>query len=392
MPCTPDTSCATIPTDQSYTATPNLQAPSPTIHYASMGWVGYIFLRSNKLGANNILRVTSANVNLKQEISRPDVLDGRIDKTVYQPGPKMVDGSISMPVVIDVQDPDSFNGCPNISDLTNNSVAGSVLNNLWCWTTARGNHGRQLYDDVNFDIRYANSTAYIFDNTICNTLALSVTQGDMVKLDLNVIGRGRQRPTDPTKEPIISDFLSPARVLTWNDVTVNGVQGCGSSNTDLFFSNSIRSWSLNINNNAERFFSLNGSLYPIDVVFGKREITGSMTLLGVQERLRKLADTNQDRFTEKNELRFSFHVGESTEVNTPNGIAFTSRDWKAGMAVPPGNPIFYRKLTAVVFQIESVELRNSVLESSVEYFGMANDQTNYEAISASSSCSFPSWS
>lgn len=390
MPCTPDNICTDISGDQDYTAAPNLQAPNSTQHYANMGWVGYMFLRSAKLQADNILRVTSADVNLKQEITTPDVLDGRIDKTTYQMGPRLVDGSFSMPLVADVQNPDDFGGCVNPTDL---NVAGSVLNNLWCWTTARGSHGRLLYDDVRLDVRYANHAAFTYDFCVVNTLSLSVAQSEAVNLDINIIGRSRSRQADPTREPAISTFLSPARVLTWNDVTVNGVGGCGAfENSDLFFSNQVREWTMEINNNADRFFTLNGSLYPIDVNVGKREITGSLTLLGLQDRLRLLAESNDDRFTEKNEIRFAFYIGENTDFVSPAGISFASRDWKAGQTNPTGNPIFYRKLVGAVFQIETMGLRNTVFETEVNYLALASDQAAYEAIDPSSSCeSFPAW-
>lgn len=390
MPCTPDNICTSVSGEQDYTATPNLQAPSSTQHYANMGWVGYVFLRSAKLQADNILRVTSADVNLSQEITMPDVIDGRIDRSVYQAGPKIVEGTLSMPVVADVQNPDSFGGCVNSTDL---NVAGSILNNLWCWTTARGSHGRLLYDDVRLDIRYANHAAFNFDFCVVNTFGMSVAQSDAVNLDINVIGRSRARQSDPTREPPISTFLSPARVLTWNDVTVNGVGGCGVfENMDLFFSNQVREWNLEINNNAERYFALNGSLFPIDVNVGKREITGSFTLMGLQDRLRLLAESNDDRFTEKNELRFSFYIGENTDYVSPAGISFASRDWVAGQALPSGNPIFYRKLTGVVFQIETMSMTNDLFETEINYLALGNDQTAYEAIDPSTSCfAFPAW-
>lgn len=389
MPCTPDSICNNVSADQDYTATPNLQAPSSTQHYANMGWVGYAFLRSSKLKADNILRVTSADVNLSQEITMPGVIDGRIDRTVYQPGPRIVQGTLSMPIVADVQNPDDFNGCVNTTDLT---VAGSVLNNVWCWATARGNHGRLLYDDARLDIRYANHAAYTFDSCVVNNLGISVAQSDAATMDISVIGRSRSRDPDPTREPPITSFLSPARTLTWNDVTVNGVGGCGIfDNMDLFFSNQVRNWNLEINNNAQQYYSLNGSLYPIDVNVGKREITGSLTLMGLQDRLRLLAESNDERFTEKNEIRFSFYIGETTDFVSPSGISFMSRDWKAGMTLPPGNPIFYKRLTGVVFQIEQIAMTNELLETTVNYLALANDQDNYEAISPSNSCAFPVW-
>lgn len=396
MPCTPDPNCEGLlqNADQFYTVSSNI-TPTDSIHYANMGWVGFVFMRSSKLRANNILRVTSADLNLSQEITMPDVVDGRIDKTVYQMGPKVVEGTLSMPIVADVTDPDLFGGCPTRQDLTSSSsVAGGVLQNVWCWATARGNHGRLLFDDMNLDVRYANHAAFTFDSCVVNTLSMSVAQSDAVNVDINVLGRQRVKYDQPWLNPKISDFLAPARVLTWNDVTINAVRGCFGGNYDLFYSNQVREFSLELNNNAERFYSLNGSLFPIDVNVGKREITGSLQLLGLSERLRELAETNQNRFTEKNEIRFGFFIGDDTQPATivPGAApAFSSRDWKANMSTWPKTPIFGKRLTGVVFQIEEVSLTNDVFTTNVNYLALANDQENYEAVAPASSCSFPAW-
>jgi hypothetical protein len=64
----------------------------------------------------------------------------------------------------------------------------------------------------------------------------------------------------------ISDFLAPARVFTWNDISKTP-WGCdndaGLAANDLLFSSSqVREFSMEVNNNAERYYTLNGTLYP----------------------------------------------------------------------------------------------------------------------------------
>lgn len=408
MPCTAGAiaGCEGLTsTDQTDTAAPN-SAPDLAGHFANMGWVGFVIMRSNKLAASNILRVTSADINLSQEITLPDVIDGRIDKTVYQLGPKIVEGSLSLPIVADVEDPDLFSiggegGCPTPADLTDPSgVAGGVLANLWCWATARGNHGRLLFDDMQLDVRYANHSAFTFDSAVVNSLGFTVTQQEAVSFDVNVIARSRIRPNNPLAEPEITEFLSPARVLTWNDFTVNGVRGCyGGEGQDLFYSNQVQEFTMEINNNADRYFSMQGSLFPMDINVGKREVTGSVTLMGLQNRLRELAESNQDRFTEKNEIRFGFFIGNDTAPTTVvPGVrpSFESRDWRAGLPSWPVDPIFGRRLTGVVFQIEEMSLTNELYTTTVNWMALANDQFNYEAIADEdgkpTSCSYPAWS
>lgn len=413
MPCQPDPTCEGLlqSVDQTYTLLPNAD-PSQNAgywHYANMGWVGYAIMRSAKLQntAGTILRVTSADINLSQEITMPDVIDGRIDKTVYQMGPKIVEGTLAMPIVADVN-PNftSPPGCATKEDLQG-GTAGSILKSLWCWTVARGNHGRLLFDDVDLDIRYANHAAFTFGRAVVNTLSMSVAQGEPMNWEVSIIGRARSdnKALGGTNEPPISDFLSPARVLTWNDVTVSGIVGCGSAgfpaSSPLWYSNQITEFNLEINNNADRFYSLNGSLYPIDVNVGKREVTGSLTLMGLQDKLRKLATTNQDRFTEKNEIHFGVFIGD--DMANADGLSFKSRDYNPGTGTwgvggDARTPIFAKALTGVVFRIEEMSMTNELFTTTVNFLALANDQTNYEALISTdganefpTSCSFPAW-
>ena len=264
-------------------------------------------------------------------------------------------------------------------------MAGQLLNNIWCWATARGPQGRLLYHDASFDIRYANHAAFKFDHCVPNTLGMSIAQGDAVSFDINVIGRARNPFVDPQTEPEAADFLSPARTLTWNDVSITAIQGCGNEE-GLFYSNQVREFSFEINNNADRFYTLQGSLYPMDINVQKREIGGTVTLLGMADRLRILSESNQARFTEKNELRMAFYIGEETF----DGTIFTSRDWTSGDA--PAASIFSKKFLGVVFQIEEIALGNDVLESAITWHALATDDSgNYEALEPCSSESFPAW-
>lgn len=376
---------------------------NPEEYYAHMGWVGFANLITPPLTPvkGTILRVTSADINLSQEITTPDVIDGRIDRTVYQLGPKIVEGTLSMPVIADV-DPSGFTGgCVSSQDLKS-GTASSLLNTIWCWTTARSPHGRLQWSEAQLDIRYANHAAFSFTKCIVNSLSMTVTQSDIVSFDIDVIGGTRNRKTQPTEGSSagvnglpISDFLSPARVLTWNDVTISGVGGCGSGSDDaarLFGSAQVREFSFEINNNAERYYSLNGRLFPIDINVSKREITGSLTLLGLQDRLRERAEAQQDNFTRKDEIRLMFFVGDEAV----SGDLGKSRDWFALTDTPSGIesggiPFFFKKFTGVIFQIEEMSLTNDVYETTVNWLALGNDQEGYLAIVPGSSCDFPAW-
>ncbi len=393
MPCAvSDTICAS---DQVTNAgRPNLVEPDLTGTYANMGWVGFARFDSDKLETHTFLRVTGADIKLSQEIIKPEIIDGRIDPTVYQLGPKIVEGTLNLPLIADTDTPGNWTigSCPNAQDLR--TVAQGILHALWCWTTSRDSMGRLVYDDVRLGIRYANHAGFTYDRCVVNTYDMRITQGDIINVDVNVIGRGRSQSAnnpDPVyaQEPSMADFLSPARVLTWNDATLTGTGGCDLNNIVLFYSNQVREFNMSIANNADRFYTLCGSLFPVDINVGKREITGSITLLGLADRLRDLAERNQERFTEKNELKLAFYVGDD-QYNPVSG-SFDSRDWTTGDAPPNPDAIWYKRLMGVVFAIEEMSMTNEVYETTVNWHAMANDQVCYQAFVPSSSPNFPAW-
>ena len=374
--------CQNSWTNQNFTPTDG----GPYDHYAHMGFVGYVYLNFTGLSPM-MLRVTGCDLNLSQEISTPDVIDGSIDKTVYSLGPKIVEGSLNIPLIADVP-PDygallsPAGACPPDGDAA--LVARTMLSNIWDWAMTRDPYGRLCFES-DVDVRYANHASFKFRKCIVNTMTMSVTQGDAANVDLSVIGQSRDPENSMLTMPTKEKFMAPARQFMWNDVTINGVGGC-LRDTQLFFSNQVREFTMEVNNNADRFFTLNGTLFPVDVNVGKREITGSMTLLGFNHRLRETAESNQKYFTEKNEIRIAYYLGRDSDG--PAG----SRDWWSDTLTAP-NSVFSARLASVIFKIEEVSMTNDVLETTVNYLALASDKesANYEAVIPAPSCNFPAW-
>lgn len=402
-------------------------------HYANMGWVGFVkakFGRDIKWGSETLytrgqdvmLRVLTADLKLSQEIKAAEVIDGRIDRTAYWLGPKIVEGTLGFPLVAD----NGVGGCPPDGPV-GQAQAAALLNAIWQWGLTRDSFGRLCYADTDLIVRYANHAAFKYTRCLINELSLKVAKEDMITMDLGVIAQARfGYGDDPDLSgvnyneicPLNSDdgwtgnpdleipaFLAPARILTWNDFSVNGMhmEGTNCANqTPLFWSNQIREFNLTINNHAERYYSLNGTLAPVDINVGKREITGSMTLLGYNHALRRHAETNQDRFTSKDELRMAIYIGDDASGDVTTSSTGLPRDWYTGTYTQIGNaiqdqqgnshyPIFARKLVGVVFQIEEVALTNDVLETTVNYLSLGTDTSNYEAFSPPTSCGYPIW-
>jgi len=180
-------------------------------------------------------------------------------------------------------------------------------------------------------------------------------------------------------------------------MSVTAVGGCGDwAGRPLFLSNQVREYNFEINNNADRFFTLTGSLFPVDINVAKREITGSVTLMGLADELRRLAEDNSRWFTQKNEIRMALYVGGDTYQGE---MGFANRDWLGNTALPT-NPfasslVWYKRFSAVVFEIETMSMTNDVFETEVNWHALASDQTCFEAIdpptSSFSGAGFPNW-
>lgn len=386
--------CPEIPSNiQKYTAA-HKGFGNPNEIFANMGYVGYAVLRLNMGGVlrEQCLRVNSSSLNIRQEITTPEVIDGRIDRTVYQLGPKIVEGDLTLPLIADL-DPinvDPLCGCPQVADLTS-TTASSLVDTLWCWGLVRNSAGRMMYDDAKLDVRYANHAAFTYDRVMVNRLSMTISESNPINVTVGLIARSRNAQVNPPVEeaPLLAKMLAPARILTWNDASIDGFRGCASGSTNaggitglapLFFSNQVREFTLEANNSIERYYTLNGDLYPMDINARKREISGTIRLMGWNHDLSVLAEENQYRFTEKNRIRIAFYIGSSTY--DPISATFKSRS---------GSPIFDKFLTGVVFKIEELSLTNELFETTVNYMALGNDQTNYEAFDPPTSCSFPPW-
>ena len=145
---------------------------------AYMGFVGYVRLRTGNVVGNGvdsgsnynhqsmIVRATSAEMNVKQEITKPDVIDSRYDKTVYQLGPKEVDGNLAFPAVYDLQS------------------GSSIVEALYRYAVTRSPTGS--LSDFDVDIKYATSQSppneadFVYFGCVVNTWQFSVSQGEPV--------------------------------------------------------------------------------------------------------------------------------------------------------------------------------------------------------------------
>lgn len=289
------------------------------------------------------VRATSANIRASQEITYPDVVDGRIDRTLYQLGPRVVGGNVTFPLV--------HEGVANSGRSCGTAVnLGSLF---WSAAAKRDNYGR-LVEFFPAHVRYTDNTAFTYPNCIINTMQISVTQSDVVTFSCELIGGASADDNVRIPKEVSDDldYLAPARVVTWNDFVLR-IWGDTSSGL-VVNGEQIRSFNVSLNNNAERYYTLNNKLAPQDVAARKREISGQVVIMGRNEQLSDLAYTNQNRFTSTAGIAFGYTLG-------------------AG-----GNPYFATGLHGVIFEIEEIEITNDLVETTVAYTALADCDANYE--------------
>lgn len=322
--------------------------PIPT---AQMGFVGSVRFSGGSIGQEIFVRAKSCDIRAKQEIMYPDVVDGRIDNTLYQLGPRTVDGNCEFPLVHEgIQ-----NGTQKDCNEPTATCQTNLANRLWNIAAKRDQVGR-LVNQFNVDVRYTDNTAYRYPNCIINTMKVNVTQGAEVNMSFGVIGGANV--TDNVRESLTSQndpsFLSPARIVTWNDFRINVFVR---EESIVVPGSYIRSFEVTLNNNADRFYTLNGKLVPQDITARKRAIEGSLALMGfANKQFHEFIYNNQSRFTSQTKIQFGYTLGSSTV------------------------PYWATALWGVIFQIEEVAISNDIIETRVPFRALGDCENDYEAI------------
>lgn len=305
----------------------------PALPTAQMGFVGFAQF-VGVLGATDLIRTSSCDIMLRQDIEAPDIIDGRYDRTLYRLGPFEAGGGMEFPAIF---------GTSSDCDY---SIAGGLLGMA---VNRQGASG--LLQSFDTKVRYTGSnytgdSAFIYKDCIINSYQFSVTQGDQVNISLDIIALYRENnailpyPPGPTLTPV-------TRIITWNDAYVNLTLGDGTEVESAW----VRSFEANFNNNAERYYTLNGSLYPQAVAPRKRDIEGTLTLLGRNNFLADRAYTNVDRCVANAEIDFGYNVTASGCCGTLNVL-----------------------LPNVVFQIEEMSQTVDLFETTINWRALPDTQ------------------
>jgi len=320
-------------------------------NYATMGYVGFV-----KFG-NMVVRATSCDVKTSQEITFPEVVDGKADTTLYQMGPKVTGGSVAFPLVHDT----ATGTCLNEGS-TPNLASNSIIAALWRLAVLRDSQGKLSAFDTN--VRYYSSLSYVYPKCLINSISLTVAQQGAIEMSVDlwggaVSGNGTDRETpigatDASSVFNALNYLSPARIATWNDFKVF-LFGIGSTSTEVN-SSELREFSVTMNNNLERFYTLNGSLSAFDIAAKKREISGTLKIIGHNQALTNYAEQNEQRFTSDAQIAFGTKIGG-----------------------PAQSPYWATALNGVIFEIEEVAISTGLFETSTKWRATGDCNTNYDA-------------
>lgn len=325
--------------------------PPFNIPPAYMGFVG--FVRFNFDGTEYIIRAKSAEINVKQDITKPDVIDSRYDRTVYQLGPKEIDGSIEFPAVYDAFQAGKKN---LVQEIFNKAVLRDYSG---------------LLSNFDVDVKYAasythpNKSEFTYQGCIVNSFNFSVAKQDVVNVRVEVMGINRVDATlacpasgDPGNSFNVNN-VNTARAVTWNDARVEIEGQSGWTGEKLITGEYVRSFDCTINNNANRFYTLNGQLSPQSVAPTKRDITGKIVLMGRHISLANQGFTNENRSAEDSIIRFGYVPKTSTVVSGKvNGF---------GVQLPN-----------VVFQIEEMALTNDIFETTINWHSLPAASQAYD--------------
>jgi hypothetical protein len=318
---------------------------------AYLGFVGFVRFQETPINAENsssktlpstLVRATSADISLSQEITRPEVIDSRYDRTLYQLGPQLVEGSVSFPATYD------------LSSTAGGSVG--IVEGLYRLAASR-TPGDGLLNPFNIDVKYAESDAlaneagFVYDQSVVNTWQFSVTQSEIVNITVDIVGVTREGTEVNQLVPPGADELRSTRIVTWNDARVEIIEGpSGAGGFGTIGGNFVRSFEANINNNVQRYYTLNGELFPQAIAPTKRDVNGNMVLIGRHKDLGGLAVTNEQRCFEDTELKFGFSSDvQSSDPDRPCATGFNVT------------------LPSVVFEIETIALTNDLFESTVNW-------------------------
>ena len=210
-----------------------------------MGYMGHC-----KIGGTQYL-ITGSSLNPVQTVNAPDLVQGFEMRKGWNYAKVEIGGNVTGPL-------------------------HEYATSLWGETIDRSADHDHLLNPVVVDIAYYKGEGLRFENAWINSLEIAATAGEVVNFTADFLGSKFDESAAHTTavDELTEWSVAPcSKLVTWDRVqfTAAGVT-----------MDNIQSFTLTVNNNLERIYSIKDGvtvdLYPVDVVAGIREVTGSVSL------------------------------------------------------------------------------------------------------------------
>lgn len=269
-----------------------------------MGYVGYASLDGT------VVRITSSSLNPVQAINAPDLVQGEYNKRAWNYGAIETGGNITGP----------------LGENTSLTLA------QYSWD--RTDDGDALENSIDVDIYYykhSGNTGRKFASCQVNSFALSITAGDVATFTVDFMGT---QVTAISGATFTNSTLPCEKLVTWDKCGVSFSSTGGVASLP----DEVQAWTMNINNNLKRIQRIGQpNLFPVEILAGIRDITGTMAIYASDSNsalLTKLADTpymgadTYDEYDAARPITVTFTAGGS--ISIPLKCYFSRSEINAG--------------------------------------------------------------
>ena len=223
-----------------------------------VGYMGYCKVGPAG-GSLTTIRITGSSLNPVQNINAPELVQGEYNKRAWNYGPIETGGNITGP----------------LGELSSVVLASDA------WDRDKTGSGDRLLNEVDVEIFFYKATGNSgrkFAGCQINSYALSVTAGDVATFTADFFGKQVTAIGSS-----VWNATNCEKLITWDRCEADCSAITGVTN----LTNQIQGWSLTINNNMKRIYNvgqkstdvaIDGKLFPVDILAGIRDVTGSLTI------------------------------------------------------------------------------------------------------------------
>ena len=216
--------------------------------------------------------LTGSSINPVQNLNAPDIVQGQYVKHLWNYGPIEIGGNITGPVASNHQS--VFDAAWYRYGVTESSGVATSTN------PTDGDHMNA--EDIVLEISYYRSSGRKFNRCAINSYEVSVMAGDVANFTVDFMGAAVPLGSG-VEGQYGASYNYPAsclKLVTWDRCSF-GLTPLPTFGTDAF---EVQAFTFTVNNNIQRIYKIDTSgnpqdkLYPLELVAGFRDLTGSVTV------------------------------------------------------------------------------------------------------------------